>query len=100
MPDTPAYRLARFVADAIELAGCERLAVCSPYAAELIEAFSGRLSNASLRLVTHDLRDTERAAALRDTLRPTDREQISIHTGADLSAAHGRSDVALLWPNG
>ena len=100
MPDTPAHRLARFGAEAIELAGAERLAVCSPYAPELVEAFAGRLGRAALHLITHDLRAAERAAALRDTLRPADREAIFTYTGDRLAALPVRPDVALLWPSG
>jgi 16S rRNA (guanine1207-N2)-methyltransferase len=100
MPDTPAHRLARFVAEAIQIVDAERFAVYSPYAAELVEASAGRLGGAALHLVTHDLRDAERAAALRDALRPSDREAIFIHTGEGLTSLSVRPDVALLWPSG
>src|SRR5688572_19829426 len=100
MPDTPAHRLARFVVEAIELASTTHLAVCSPYAAELVAAFAGWLGDVSLHLVTHDLRETERAKRERDALRPADREQIFTYTGDGPAVAPVRPDVVLLWPSG
>ena len=100
MPDTPAHRLARFVVEAVELASTTHLTVCSPYAAELVAAFAGRLGDVSLHLVTHDLRESARANAERDALRPVDREQIFTYTGGGPAAVPVRPDVVLLWPSG
>src|SRR5687767_13040846 len=100
MPDLPAHRGARFVAQAIGLTDGQRIVVCTPFAPAALLELKHLFPGCIVDLVTHDLRTAEAAEAAREELPAIVRAGVTIYVGAGPAASLATPDVVLLWPNG